>query len=475
MATSAMTFQPLSFQQNNPVLSGLQMGNQIIGQGMQNQLSNLQAQAAQAVLPYLGPQAAAQLQQQQLGNALSQNTLNYAPQTSQATLNNLIATGGLTGAQAQAAGAEANLYGQQAAFTPLKFLDPISQMYYARTHLLPQLMSNNGGMTVNPGNVNDQGGMMQQPSPQDVASVIGQTGIPFRMPQQNAPNVQNAGGSSGGMNVPTTFNTPNSYPTLPGGTVPAQQAVQMPTQLATGPTGTGNANIPGLPDINSLYGIQTRNMLMNLTKNPAFGSQRSGAGGTYYDTSTGQYVSSPTTADTTTLQRNIQALQRVTPILNNLSTNLPQFQTAAGQGKLRTQQLGNFLFGMNNALPEAHASAQAQLAAAPESLIRAWGLNPTDATIARMSETIEPRFGESPAQYKNRISVDVPNQLKDMEKQAQQQLAEGIPLGTDQNGNPVAAAQAPSVTPQYSDEDLQYTAKKYGISVNELRNRLGVD
>jgi hypothetical protein len=79
-------FQPLSFQQANPILGGMQAGQQLFSQGMQNDYlrQNLQ-QAMQR----------AQLQNQQLG---IQNQ--YMPQQLQANI-------GLTGAQTGLAGAEA--------------------------------------------------------------------------------------------------------------------------------------------------------------------------------------------------------------------------------------------------------------------------------------------------------------------------------------------------------------------------------
>lgn len=73
MALSPVNFQPLSFQQAAPFVSGMQAGNNIIGQGLQNQLAQLQ-------LPYAGQMAQAQLaaQQQQAPYLQSQTALNQA-------------------------------------------------------------------------------------------------------------------------------------------------------------------------------------------------------------------------------------------------------------------------------------------------------------------------------------------------------------------------------------------------------------
>lgn len=72
MTVSAMTFQPETFQQANPFLTGYQTGQQIYAQGVQNQFAGplmrqrlLNAQLNNQILgdqaPYAGPQAAATL------------------------------------------------------------------------------------------------------------------------------------------------------------------------------------------------------------------------------------------------------------------------------------------------------------------------------------------------------------------------------------------------------------------------------
>jgi hypothetical protein len=81
-----MYFQPLSFDQNNPFLTGMKGGEQLVGGALNNQATSLANQLAKIQLPFAAPTAQAQLQGKQLANALDQNTLNYAPQMSQAEL-----------------------------------------------------------------------------------------------------------------------------------------------------------------------------------------------------------------------------------------------------------------------------------------------------------------------------------------------------------------------------------------------------
>lgn len=86
MPIQPIDFEPLTFDQANPFLTGVQRGEQLVGGGLENQQRALANALAKAQLPYAAPSAQAQLQAQQLANALKQNDLNYAPQMSQADL-----------------------------------------------------------------------------------------------------------------------------------------------------------------------------------------------------------------------------------------------------------------------------------------------------------------------------------------------------------------------------------------------------
>jgi hypothetical protein len=108
-----MYFQPLSFDQNNPFLTGMKGGEQLVGGALNNQATSLANQLAKIQLPFAAPTAQAQLQGKQLANALDQNTLNYAPQMSQADLAYKQAQPGLIRAQTGEANAQTGLIGQQ--------------------------------------------------------------------------------------------------------------------------------------------------------------------------------------------------------------------------------------------------------------------------------------------------------------------------------------------------------------------------
>lgn len=92
-------FQPLSFQQANPLLSGIQAGQGIYQQGVMNK--------------YLAPSLQQQLQTQTLQNAMQQIKNQYLPQTLQSDIGLTQAQTGLAGAQAKGALANAGYIGAQ--------------------------------------------------------------------------------------------------------------------------------------------------------------------------------------------------------------------------------------------------------------------------------------------------------------------------------------------------------------------------
>jgi hypothetical protein len=437
MAISPMYFQPLSPQQANPLLYGLQQGTQIAGQNQLNTARQIQNQLLGAQLPYAAQMAQQRLRGLQIGNSLNQNTLNFAPQTSQAALN---LTGAQTNAQnalpgyygseAQKNLADANLTNAQVRYLPLQAsanADPLTKLLigqkFARDMLgnsngsLPNMTSNNGGMTIQPGG---------QPQPDNTAAQFAATGIPYAA----APS-----------------QVPGNYPALPGGLNQAQ-GNQLLQRLNSGAMPNSGGSLPGAPGNTSpnMYSLMYGNALSQMTKNPTMGSYRSGAGGTYTNPATGQSYTTDTNANATLDQRTVAALQRVTPILNSLSKNLSPFQTATGEAGLRIGQALNYGLGTHFQSPDMYAQGQSDLKVAPESLLRAWGLPITNESLNRMQEAVEPRFGESSQGYQTRI-VNQLKQLQANSAQSQQRLQSGQTL----NGNNSSASSASQAAPGVPD------------------------
>lgn len=165
--------------------------------------------------------------------------------------------------------------------------------------------------------------------------------------------------------------------------------------------------------------------LSGLVKDPSKSPARGGQGGVYVDPKTGKTIVTNTPKNQTQDQTTISSMQRVTPQIDTLLKVMPQFQSATTQAQKGLEGFSNKYFGTNFSLPSEFATGQAQLAAAPEALMKAYGLNVTDESLKTMRQTIQPMSGESPQGYKNRI-LETLVHLKSMEGQAKSRIADGM-------------------------------------------------
>ena len=197
-------------------------------------------------------------------------------------------------------------------------------------------------------------------------------------------------------------------------------------------------------------------------KDTKFGSTRMGAGGTYTDPETGQTISTPTNSTTSRNQSAIQALQRVTPLIKDLSKNISQFQTAGQKGNLAVQTVGN-LFGGNYPLPNQKAEAEQDLALAPESLLKAYQLNVTDQSLNTMKDAIKPIIGETQKGYESRLTKTLKT-LRENEEAAKKIQAEGIDVTQPgAHGKPMGQ---PYQDPFYDNPNAQKSNVAQGFNGN---------
>jgi hypothetical protein len=436
-------FQILSPEQANPLGYGMLQGAQMANSWMNTRNAATQNKILQAQLPYAGQMAQQDLVKAQLANALSQNTLNYAPQTSQAAINLTNAQTnaqnalpGYYGSEAQKNLADANLTNQQVKYLPLQAsanADPLTKLLigqdFARRMLgnsisnQSPITSNNGGMTIQPA---------AQPQQPNIAAQVAATGIPYALPSPQMPG---------------------NYPTLPGGLNQAQGA-QVLSQLNNGqPT----VSTPVNGSSPSMYDIMYKNTLAQMTKDPTMGSYRSGSGGTYTDPVTGQSYSTDTTPNTTLDQRTVASIARVKPLIESLSNNLAQFQSASGQSQLGIGRALNYLSpSLANsfapgwaALPGQYAAGHQALRTAPEALLRAWGLPVTNESLERMEDAVEPVFGETKQQYQQRLT-DTMTQLQQNADQSAGRLKAGTTV-SNQSTSPANSNKSQTVRVQTPD------------------------
>lgn len=405
------------------LLDGLLEGSQFANSLRTGQNLSSQNQKLQDELQTYPQLLQAQLQQQQaMGGILGANA-KYADQMGQAGLTAANLKNTQLGLQnqyypqiTQADIRSKNTYADLAPYTISSMLsgDPITQMAYNKVKILPQLVSNDGGMTIHPAST----GLTAPPTQQPMQ--IPSDGLP-----QGVPYSQSATGGITGL------------PVLPGG-LNAQQGQQL-TQLTQPQSGglTGLAASPvistGIPGLDAMYQARVNNMMATMSKDPRFGSQRSGAGGTYVDPNTGTAITTDTTKNASTDQAAVAAISRVSPIINRLSTNLAPFQTLMGQSNLRFSQLENYL-GANTDAGNKYAIGKSDLEKAPESLLKAYGLNVTNESLDSMRRAVEPRFGESPEGYQSRIMLTL-DDLKQNQSEAAQRLQHGQVLNSSAKNN----------------------------------------
>lgn len=150
-------------------------------------------------------------------------------------------------------------------------------------------------------------------------------------------------------------------------------------------------------------------------------------GSTQIDPYTGEAISVGTTPMVTSDQSAIAALQRVRPQLTDVLQQLPAFQSGWKNTMTNLQGLSNRWLGSHFSAPSERAQGQASLESAPESLLKAYGLRPSEYALAVMKKTIAPHSGESSQGYRQRV-VNKLKELSEYEQQSAQRLQAGIDL-----------------------------------------------
>lgn len=147
----------------------------------------------------------------------------------------------------------------------------------------------------------------------------------------------------------------------------------------------------------------------------------------------GQPVSIPTESTKTSMQSSINAAERVAPQLEKLSDLAAPFLSLKGIAENQLDRALNLMDpGGQRKLPGQYARYQSLLKSAPESLVKSYGLNPTNKAIHRMEQVIEPYLGETAKQYKSRM-LDQLNSIKEEQIGiAKKELSGGFNVGADQ-------------------------------------------
>lgn len=130
----------------------------------------------------------------------------------------------------------------------------------------------------------------------------------------------------------------------------------------------------------------------------------------------GHVIYTPTQPTSTAIQTQLLGQERVAPQIERLATIWGPFMDVHGMSELTKGRIGEAFgrtvspdtlksFGLeaNPDLASQYAEAEATVKTAPEALVKAYGLRPTNETLSRLEKAVVPIWGESADTYKDRM------------------------------------------------------------------------
>jgi hypothetical protein len=422
-------FPILNFDQTNPGLAAAQRMQQMRNLAAQTQQTNIQNQ-------FLPQGLAEQLRGASIGNDLKDVELQYAPQMTQAQLAMLRAQPNLINAQANEANAKVPLYGAQTNLANAEV--PYVGMKYAAPYLSAQANLLKAGTGVSNSFRNwsqtPEGSALIQSNPglaQAVFSAMsGQSGL------------LNSGMAGGGV-PPSLQNLLSSsgsggaqQPQLPSITLPGTAPAGAAGAASGQPAANMNASMP-----NNISAVQSASQ----------------------DT----YAKKVETAN----QRNQQLyasildnlFQGAQPLMNSVTgyaglpgrAKLQQDRVQASFGKT-SPDYQNYLNFTRNYAPNI-----------ANEMRRTLGGQATDNEQKLMASVANPAYWDSNPD----MAMQQFKSLQDMYRQRVNPALTQTPSQTRAKLNNSNAA--PQSAKNYSDADLQHTAQKYGMTIDQVRQRLG--
>lgn len=182
----------------------------------------------------------------------------------------------------------------------------------------------------------------------------------------------------------------------------------------------------------------------------------------YFDSKTGQIISAPSVRTSAVVQQQLLGAQRVQPQLERIANEWSPFLDLKGKAQLQGARIGNLVgssvspetlksFGLSPSsdLPSRYAKAMATTKTAPEALVKAYGINPTNETLNRLQEVIEPLVGENKEGYTHRIQQELAEIKQEQEALSAKALSSGFNVTPGQNQE-----QQPNKFQRQSDDNL---------------------
>jgi hypothetical protein len=450
-------FQPLSFQQASPMVSGMEAGSNIAANNSMDMLRNMQAAQTGIQNAYLPSSLAQSLKSQKLANALAQSTLPFAAPQAQANLGLTDAQTGLVQGQTSAIPSQIALQQAQVPFVQSQTaLNNASLPFMQYKFMAPYISAIARQNQANASTSNAYANWSK--TPQGMAALQKDSGLAtglnsFMQYQANyGNNIANQAGlfdpsTTGNQQAPIQQQSdptqspgnqqmvgqsqPSGYQQLPLN----QQQVQRLAQLVQPST---NGNIP------AIQAASADALTRKITPSP-IQNQR------YYDQSLNNMLS------------------QVAPVMPDIS----QFAGLAGHANQTAQKYAQSAGIATSPMYNNYRNfVDVQAPAIANEFRRSLGGQATDSEREAMTNIAQPAYWDkSPQQALNQYNtlvntIDANSRaISQTPSQNQTSLAQGVQ-------NPPLAGKG-GANSKYRDEDIQFTAQKYGMTPSQVRQKLG--
>lgn len=203
----------------------------------------------------------------------------------------------------------------------------------------------------------------------------------------------------------------------------------------------------------------------------------------------GKVIYVPTTKTQTGIETQLLGQSRVEPQLQRLADEWAPFMDVKGMSDLTAGRIGQAFgrtispdtlneYGLsaNPQLASQYAKAKATMKTAPEALVKAYGLNPTNETLDRLESAVEPMWGESPETYKQRILQTIYELKTEQEAPSKEALQQGFSSAPSNATSPQQTSQqgtVPPANPYISPQEAK-TIPSTGAPVNKNKNGTSV-
>lgn len=237
------------------------------------------------------------------------------------------------------------------------------------------------------------------------------------------------------------------------------------------------------------------------------GSAGRGGGGGVTRDAEGNIVARPTTAQMTRLQKIASGEENLDQYFTEAFNNLAQFQDPIQNITEKSQEFSNKYFGTDFKLPSQKAYGESSLKTSAEGLLNIMGITGGEKNVEEMNNILKPRSGESANGYlergKKQLQKYAEAKLRGLQKMsAGYQVGQGAPGGPQFKNLPMPQTNNQALTvgnqqaaalpgahvgmvdssqltptqhiPMPSMQDLQFTAQKYGLTVDQVKKQLGI-